>query len=615
MQRVKLLKNWITKKAGEIISVSDKSAEHMIQTGYASDISDEQFFKEILPEEDTLNLKNPVISDDGHLVEARIDNKLKIKKKKIDAIALLHLPIDNYLDNAKKFYDVCPYFYDKSGMFMVWNEILSKYEEWSDIKIMDTFDIILGFKGQTISSSIKNNTLEAMKRIGLRKQPKDAPKKWIQFKDKAYSIKSGNIYDVTPDYFFCNPIPWEFGDTEDTPTMDKLFGEWVGEKYVPTLYELIAYCCYTDYPIQLLFCLIGSGRNGKGCFLKIIDKFIGKDNVISTSLDLLSGNNKSRFESSKLYKKLVALVGETNFGILNNTSLIKQLTGGDKIGFEKKGKDPFDDYSYAKIIIASNSLPTTQDTSDGFFRRWFIIDFQNEFPEGKDITKTIPEYEYNNLAKKVCKILQNILETGTFTNQGEIDQRKKNYIFASNPIQLFINNCCVVDDSVFCLANELYIAYLHYLRIHKKRRVKNPEFKAALEDEGFWIEKTSKKVYSDEEDYNFVSSRWIDGLKLKDNWKDYANYGVFASIPTSTYTRENEVGKKGKTSQTAQEEAIEDTETRNSAVLWDEKALVYHHCAFPTGDSMCGNTPCNEFEGRYYCKEHFEKVQDVTKTP
>jgi putative DNA primase/helicase len=70
---------------------------------------------------------------------------------------------------------------------------------------------------------------------------------------------------------------------------------------------------------------------------------------------------------------------ETNFNLLTSTNLLKRLVGGDLIGFEKKGKDPFDDYNYAKIMINSNSMPMSQDESDGFYRRWLIIDFPNEF--------------------------------------------------------------------------------------------------------------------------------------------------------------------------------------------------------------------------------------------
>ena len=43
---------------------------------------------------------------------------------------------------------------------------------------------------------------------------------------------------------------------------------------------------------------------------------------------------------------------------------------------------------------------------------------------------------------------------------------------------------------------------------------------------------------------------------------------------------------------------------------FDKKAQIWHQCCYPVGEeSMCGGSPCNEYEGMYYCEEHFEKIQ------
>ncbi|KKM61413.1 hypothetical protein LCGC14_1532040, partial [marine sediment metagenome] len=296
--------------------------------------------------------------------------------------------IDNYLENAKRFYEIQQFFYDKAEIFWFWKD--HHWEMVDDVEVERKLDSSLGFMGQTVSSGLRKNHLTAIKWVGRENKPEESPKRWIQFKDKAFSLRSGKLYDVKPNYFFTNPIPWSMGENDKTPTMDKLFEEWVGKKYVPTLYELVAYCCYQDYPIQVLFCLYGIGRNGKSCFFRLLTKFLGAENICSTELDLLVGQSSSRFEKAKLYKKLVCQMGETNFGILQKSSILKKLTGGDLIGFEMKNKSPFDDYSYSKILIASNSLPSSEDTSEGFYRRWIIIDFPNQFPEGKDIIDTVP---------------------------------------------------------------------------------------------------------------------------------------------------------------------------------------------------------------------------------
>lgn len=486
------------------------------------------------------------------------------------------LLIDNYVQNVEEFYKKQPFFYDDSCMFWFWKKIERKYMMVDDVDMMNALDKILGLEGQTVTSKVKGNYLEAFKRVGRKKIPKEAPKKWIQFKDNAISLKSGNIYNVTPDFFFTNPIPWSIGETEETPTMDKLIMEWVGEKYVQTAYEIIAYCCYADYPIHLVFCLVGCGRNGKSKFLGLINKFVGKENICSTELDVLLD---SRFESFKLYKKLICTMGETNFGIISKTSLLKKLTGQDLIGFEFKNKKPFDDYNYAKIIISSNSLPTTADTSEGFFRRWLILDFPNIFPEGVNILDIIPEVEYNNLAKKVITMLPKLLKNSKFTNQGSIDERKKRYIMASNPLVYFMKVCCTMGDDEYSSYNELYTAYTTYLRKHKKRRVKMVEFKSALQDEGLWVEKSSKRAGDD-----WKSGYWVEGVGLKYDWKAHIldNSDIYDTIPTHSTHVGNEVGISVKLSQLSQK----------PAVVEQIEDIIHHHC------SVCNANTSNHWDER-----------------
>ena len=428
----------------------------------------------------------------------------------------------DYLDLANQFWKIQPFFYNDEQIWWLWDFKEFKWKIVDETSIMNEIDTVLK-QPYTIQSKVKNEILEALKRVGRKRMPQDAPLRWIQFKDKAFSLRSGNIHQITPDYFFTNPIPWAIAETSATPTIDKLFRDWVGEKYIQDLYEILAYCCYRSYPIQTLMCLYGFGRNGKSSYLKILDKFIGEDNITSTELDLLVGHGSSRFESFKLYKKLCCLLGETNFGVLDKSSLLKKLVGGDKIGFEMKNKKPFADYNYAKIIIASNSLPSSDDTSEGFYRRWHIIDFPNEFPEGKDITLTIPEEEYTCLAKKIIEILPVLLERGMFTNQGTIPERKLKYQMASNPLPFFIGNCCERDLDEYILHPDLFSAYCKFLIHFKRRIVSRKEFNQVLDQEGLTPRRTTKYVKDPGDDTKTIATingYIIEGVNLKIDWEE-----------------------------------------------------------------------------------------------
>ena len=440
------------------------------------------------------------------------------------------LILNNYLRNVRLYWEINPFFYTRTNIFWFWNTAKNTYEMWDDIDVMINLDKKLRLIGQTIEGHTKANYMEAFKRVGRSHIPEDAPKTWIQFNDKIYDCETKEEFIPNHKYFLTNPIPHNVGESTDTPVMDKLFTDWVGNDEKEMLYEIIAYCTLKDMPIHSLFSLVGGGRNGKSQFLKIINTFLGNSNVCTTELENLMSN---RFESAKLYKKLCAIMGETNFKIMEKTSLLKKLVGGDLIGYEYKNKNPFDENNYAKIIIASNSLPSSLDTSEGFYRRWHIINFKKEFKEGKDIVQTIPAVEYDNLSRKCKEILPKILERGFIQGNGSIEERKKKYIMNSNPLSLFLDEYFVRDIKGYVRYGDLYSWYIMFLNNKKMRRVSHKEFNEALGEEGYYVHKTSKSVMIDNESA-WQSDRWVEGLSV-DESKD-SDFRTAFLLVTRFYT-------------------------------------------------------------------------------
>jgi len=341
----------------------------------------------------------------------------------------------NKKDLIERILEVQPCYYDNSRSWWLWNWPKKRWERTDETDILNAVERQATIN--TINSKERNEILEAIKQVSRTKKPLDINKNWIQFKDQIINIMDGTKITASPKYFVTNPIPWELDEEGyyDTPKMDELFEEWVGKENVQKLYEILSYCLIPDYPIHRIFCFIGSGMNGKSCFLNLLRKFIGTDNCCSTELDTLLN---SRFEVTRLHKKLVCQMGETNFNEMSKTSTLKKLSGGDLIGFEYKNKDPFEEINYAKIIIATNNLPTTTDKTIGFYRRWMIIDFPNQFSEKKDILSEIPEEEYKALAVKCSFILRDLLTDRKFTNEGSIEDRMKAYEDKSNPLEKFM---------------------------------------------------------------------------------------------------------------------------------------------------------------------------------
>ena len=380
-----------------------------------------------------------------------------------------------------------PYFFDSNRIWWIWDERESFWQMCDEIDVLNMCSQKIG--SDVISPKQRQELLNYLKQEGRRKKPKECPKHWLQFKDTIVDLRSGGQFKASPEYFNTNPIPYKLGKSEDTPTIDKLFGEWViyeevqDKSWVQTLYEILAYACCKEQFLQTIIALTGAGSNGKGTYQNLIGKFLGEKNICSSNLKALSVRN---FEASALYKKLVCFFGEVDSNDLTNTNLIKSLTGEDLIRYEFKGKTPFSEYSGTTPIIATNSLPITPDKSIGFYRRWLIVDFLNQFKIRRDLLAEVPEWEYENLGRKVISVLKKLYEQQEFTNCGTIEERISRYESRSHPLNIFISECCSEGDGMIKL-RDFSERFNKFLREKRLRIYTINKISKMLRDEGFEV--------------------------------------------------------------------------------------------------------------------------------
>jgi len=245
-------------------------------------------------------------------------------------------------------------------------------------------------------------------------------------------------------------------------------------------------------------------------YLDLLKKFIGKENVCSTELDVLI---KSRFEVTRLYKKLACQMGETDFNEMGKTSILKKLSGGDLIGFEYKNKTPFEANNYAKIIIATNNLPTTTDKTIGFYRRWMIIDFPNQFTEKKDILAEIPEEEYNNLTRKCFVLLMDLLTGREFHKEGTIEERKEKYESKSNFLQEFINHFTNENSNEYITKADFFKKFSSWSKENRHREMSETSIGKSMKKMGYTFRMQYFKWMFDGKGGN---ARVWDGLSWND---------------------------------------------------------------------------------------------------
>lgn len=427
----------------------------------------------------------PLDKDTISVIEQETGIKLKKEiKKKHDKILQEIEDGINWQKIVSRIADKYPLFYDKTNMFWLWNHDRSCYEITDETDLLNIVDRAV--RKNTLRGSIKSQIVEAFRREGRIRIPKEPSKDWIQFQSTVYDITQKKTFIATPEYFFTNPLPYKIGISKETPIIDKLLNDWGGD-YALTLKQILAYCTLRDYPIHRMFLLIGSGSNGKGTYNRLLNRFIGQENIASVEMDLLVSN---QFHITKLHKKLCCQMSETNFSALKNTSILKKLCGGDLIGYEYKNKVPFDDYNYAKLIISTNSLPITHDKTDGFYRRWVIVDFNKQFDEKQNPLDNIPDVELENLGLWACEELAELKNRRAFHNEGTIQERKARYENRSNPLTTFLNNHYNRNDPNGKVpATDFYDDFSKYLSEHGMRSLTYQVVRSMMKEEGYEYEK------------------------------------------------------------------------------------------------------------------------------
>lgn len=461
----------------------------------------------------------------------KLENRIRIN--------LVELDDKEYMVN--NFFLKNPIIYDDNKNWWKWDDKKMKYVLCSDdieitMKFNYCFDLLdtKTVHSSSIRSTVLNSLKEASKVFYDRFVKKIKPH-WVVFKDAIIDIETGETFKNSPEYFATNVIPYNYKNSKDTdtPNIDKLMNDWVIDKekdddkdWVRTLKEIFAYAMLPSYPIEDIFVFYGEGRNGKSTCLNLLTDFIGFENTTSVEFDMLINPNQ-KFVTSNLYKKLVCIMGEIDDLVVKNSKRLKSLVSGkDPTVAEFKNKTPFQFVNYAKIIMATNYIPSTTDLSDAYARRFVILDFPNKFEANGNIVNKITEKEFSNLARQLIPVLRQIYADNHLTNEGTIEEKKERYHKRSDPVQAFINDCCEMDINGEIPVWEFYDNFMIW---KEKRNYPNMTKKSVSQfiKSNLGLESVLKVPK------NFPDKRWryYQGIKWnKDNFKvevDVTEDGIF----------------------------------------------------------------------------------------
>lgn len=270
--------------------------------------------------------------------------------------------------------------------------------------------------------------------------------------------RTGELHPHTPDVISVNQIPVEWDPDADCPHIRSWLKTIMKEDCLELIEEILGAAIYPDLPWQTAVMLYGSGGNGKGTFLRLVQALVGKENTASLSPQSL---DQHRFAAAELYGKLANIAGDVDPKTFRETEMFKRATGGDMLPAEQKYGQPFEFRNRALMLCSFNAFPRTADTSEGFFRRWVVLPFlykiTSEDPDVEGRMHT--EDELRGLLVMAVQGLRRLMKRGAFEEPASVRRITNEFKRKADPVRSWLHDNTIGEEGHWISRTLLYEDY------------------------------------------------------------------------------------------------------------------------------------------------------------
>ena len=294
----------------------------------------------------------------------------------------------------------------------------------------------------------------------------------IAFSNGLYNIRDGSFKEFTPDVVITNKIPWPYNPAAHDDLLDHTLNRLACDdpEVRALLEEMVGYCMYRRNELGKAFILIGDKSNGKSTFLHVVKNLLGDQNIASLDLKELG----DRFKTAELFGKLANIGDDIGSDYVANVATFRKLVTGERVSAERKGQDPFEFDSFAKLLFSANAIPRLGRSKESFsiMRRLVIVPFDAKFTsDDPDFNPNI-RYDLQDQTAMEYMIqlglggLKRVLKNKDFTKSKDVERTIEEYRIESNPLLSFLDEAgadAVVNEPVkavyfkyreFCITNQ-----------------------------------------------------------------------------------------------------------------------------------------------------------------
>jgi len=349
---------------------------------------------------------------------------------------------------------------------MIYNRLSGIYEELTEqnLGVLIRYFMNRAYTGSW-RSVYERDVLEGLRRsCPVVTKPKYGQLK-VTLQNGVYDLVTDELLPQSPEHFQTCQIPVGYQPEADYTKFRKYLADVTcGDHSLENvMQEMMGYVLIDNAKAERAFYLYGPGQNGKSVFANILMALVGTDNASSNPLSMFG----KQFGLENVVGKMMNIAGENNEALGSAaTEILKAMISGDTISVARKFKQAVSYLATCKLFFLMNTLPDTDDTSHGFFRKVLIVPFNRIFSEDVKNPNLKDELIVElpgilNWALEGAKRL--IANNYRFSPSDVVEKAAKDYKAEQNPVELFYKEGLAYNPGARIPRKSVHSAYMRFL--------------------------------------------------------------------------------------------------------------------------------------------------------
>ena len=293
------------------------------------------------------------------------------------------------------------------------------------------------------------------------------------------------------DDFVFHCLSYDYDAQADCPKWKEFIKEVLPQEDLQiAIQEALAYPLSKMHLEKIIY-LFGNGRNGKSLSLEVITNVLGNENVSHVPLINITKNDGLALQ--QMENKLINISYENSSKIFD-TSAFKSYISGEALNVKRLYQDSYSTTNYPQSLMASNSMPQSDDFSEGFYRRFRFIPFNVTIPKEK-VNPNLKEelcQESAGIANWLLEGVRRLRENKKFTYSPTIEALQDEYRVDSDNVYSFLNEENYIQSTnQKKLLSLLYKEFEDYCEFNGYKTMGKKTFKNRLISLGYKIQRAT----------------------------------------------------------------------------------------------------------------------------